>query len=154
MQGILSLEKYFSFIVLLSIWEVGTMARRRSRTLTEVELEFMHVIWAKSQVTTEDMMTALQSQGRDLADGTIRKMLSILVEKGYVSRRRSGRGFIYKPKMGKGQATTNMVVDLLKRAFSGNASLMVAALIDSSAVRGRDIKEIKRLIEEHSAKGE
>jgi predicted transcriptional regulator len=130
------------------------MARRKTRTLTEVELEFMHVIWGRGEVTTEDVMSALQKQGRDLADGTVRKMLSILVEKGYLTRRRRGRGFLYKPRMDKDQATTNMVVDLLKRAFSGRASLMVAALIDSSAVRRKDIEEIKELIASHAQKGD
>ena len=130
------------------------MARRKTRTLTEVELEFMHVVWDHGEVTTGDAMDSLRKQGRDLADGTVRKMLSILVTKGYLTRRKNGRGFIYKPKVGKGQATTNMVVDLVKRAFSGNASLMVAALIDSNAVRDRDIPEIKQLIASYAEKGD
>jgi len=113
----------------------------------------MHVIWAGGEVTTEDVMTALQKQGRNLADGTVRKMLSILVQKGYLTRRRRGRGFLYKPKMAKGRATTNMVVDLLKRAFSGKAALMVAALIDSNAVRDRDVEEIRELIASYAEKG-
>ena len=122
------------------------MARRETRTLTEVELEFMQVIWAKGAVSTEDVMGALKRQGRDLADGTVRKMFSILVRKGYLTRRRQGRCFLYKPSVGKDQATRNMVVDLLKRAFGGEAALMVAALIDSQSVREEDLDEIKRLI--------
>jgi len=36
------------------------VAPRKSRTLTQVELEFMQVIWACREVTTEDVMQALR----------------------------------------------------------------------------------------------
>ena len=122
------------------------MARRKTRTLTEVELEFMQVVWAKGQVTSEDVIEALGSRGRDLSGGTVRKMLSILVRKGYLSRSRKGHSFVYKAKVSRDQATGNMAVDLLTRAFGGRAGLMVAALLDSRAVRKCDVDEIKRVI--------
>lgn len=124
------------------------MPRRRTRTLTEVELEFMQVIWGAGEVTTEDVMEALGAQGRDLSDGSVRKMLSILLTKGYLTRRRQGRSFLYKPTVEKAQATRRMAVDLLKRAFGGRAALMVAALMESSDVRSEDIAEIRQLIDE------
>lgn len=125
------------------------MARRRSRTLTEVELEFMQVVWSAGEVSSEHVVEALRRQGRDLTGGSVRKMLSILVDKGYLTRRRTGQNFLYKAKVGREQATGRMVTDLLKRAFGGKASLMVAALMDSRAVRDGDIDEIKRLIAQH-----
>jgi len=125
------------------------LARRKSKTLTEVELEFMQVIWASGgEVTTEDVLEALRRQGRPLADGSVRKVLSILVTKGYVLRRRQGRSFLYRAKVPRDKASRSMVVDLLKRAFGGSAALMVAALLDSRQVRCGDIREIKKLIAE------
>lgn len=128
------------------------MARRKARTLTEVELEFMQIVWNRGQVTTEDLLEALRRQGRDLSDGSVRKMLSILVAKGYVSRRRRGRGFLYRAKVPKDRANRRMVRDLAKRAFGGSAALMVAALLDSRRVSGEDIRKIKRLIEEREGR--
>ena len=46
-----------------------------------------------------------------------------------------------------------MVMDLLDRAFGGSAALMVASLLDSRAVRKKDIQEIKRLIAKHEGEG-
>ena len=122
------------------------MARRKSRTLTEVELEFMQVVWNVGEVTTESVLEALASQGRHLSDGSVRKMLSILVRKGYLSRRRLGRGFLYKARVDEREATKKMVTDLLKRAFDGQAALMVATLLESRTLCKKDIEEIKRLI--------
>ena len=125
------------------------MGRRKSPTFTEVELEFMQVIWASGEVSTDDVQEVLEARGRNLSDGSIRKILSILIEKGHLTRRREGRAFLYKPKIHEGQANRKMVQDLLKRAFGGSAALMVAALFDSNPLNERDLKDIKRLIAEH-----
>ena len=124
------------------------MPRRKSRTLTEVELEFMQVVWELGEVTTEDVLEQLRRQGRKLSDGSVRKILSILVAKGYVSRRPDGRGFRYKAEVPKGRANRSMVMDILNRAFAGSPALMVAALLDSPKVSDSDLKKIKQLISE------
>ncbi len=125
------------------------MGRRKSPTFTEVELEFMQVIWAAGEVSTDHVQEVLNERGRNLSDGSIRKVLSILIEKGHLTRRREGRAFLYKPKVREGQAHRKMVQDLVKRAFGGSAGLMVAALFDSNALNERDLKDIKRLIAKH-----
>jgi predicted transcriptional regulator len=130
------------------------MPRRKAKTFTEVELEFMQVIWAAKEVSTEDVQVALQKQGRDLSDGSVRKVLSILVQKGHLTRRRQGRGFLYAPRVLEDKANQRMVRDLVKRAFGGSASLMIAALFDDRAVSKRDIAEIKRLIAEAEKEAE
>ncbi len=130
------------------------MGRRKSSTFTEVELEFMQVIWAAGEVTTDHVLEVLKGRGRNLSDGSIRKILSILVRKGHLTRRREGRAFLYKPKVHKGQAHRKMVQDLVKRAFDGSAALMVAALFDSNTLNERDLKDIKRLIAKHEKEEE
>jgi BlaI family penicillinase repressor len=132
----------------------AAVARRKSRILTEVELEFMQEIWRAGEVTTEDVMDALRRKGRKLTDGSVRKVLSILQAKGYVSRRPQGRGFAYWAEVPKAQAGRGMVMDLVKRAFGGSAAMMVAALVDSESVSDEDLAEIKRLIARREAEQE
>ena len=128
------------------------MARRTSRTLTEVELEFMQILWAHSEVTPEDIQNILLSRKRTLTGGSIRKMLAILMKKGYVKRSRKGKGFVYRAKVHQEQANRSMIQYLLNRAFGGSASLMVAALLENHPVPGEDLKKIERLIAEHKRK--
>ena len=128
------------------------MARRKSRTLTEVELEFMQVVWEKGEVTTTHVQEALRHQGRNLSDGSIRKVLSILIRKGHLTRRPQGRGFVYKATVPQGQANRRMVQDLVKRAFQGSSALMMASLFEGRAVDEGDLKQIKRLIADYEKK--
>jgi len=124
------------------------MARNKSRTPTIVELEFLQVLWAVEEITTEQVREVLRRQGRRRSDGTVRKVLSILMAKGYVSRRPEGRGFLYRAKVPRDRANRRMVEDLLQRAFGGTAALMVAALLDARTVGDKDMQAIKQLIAE------
>ncbi len=124
------------------------MARRKSRTLTEVELEFMQILWSEGRVTPEDIQNSLLKKGRSLTGGSIRKVLSILIKKGYVDRSRKGKGHEYYARVTREQANSLVMHDVLNRIFHGSASLMVAALLDTSAVPEEDMEEIKNLIAE------
>ena len=64
------------------------MPRRPTRTLTETELEFMKAIWNRGESSIEEVLEVFRSHGRNITGGTARKMLSILVRKGYISRRK------------------------------------------------------------------
>jgi len=122
------------------------MARRKSETLTVVELEFMQVVWPAGEATTETVMAALAAKGRMLSDGTVRKMLSILIRKGYATRRRHGRGFIYKAVVPQDKAMKSMVMDIRKRVFGGSSSQMVATLIDDESITREELDKIKKLV--------
>ncbi len=130
------------------------MARRKASTYTEVELEFMHVVWESGEVGTEEVQRVLRRSGRELSDGSIRKVLSILVKKGHLTRRKTGRSFLYKAKIPQKKANIKMVQDLLKRGFRGSPSLMMAALLESRTVNKRDMKRIQQLIAKYERQNE
>ena len=124
------------------------MAWRKTSTFTEVELEFMRVIWDEDEATPEQIQDTLADQGYPLTGGSIRNVLAIMVEKGYLTRKKSGKTFLYKAKVKRDKASQHMVQDLLKRAFDGSESLMVAALLKRSDLKREELDEIERLIEE------
>ncbi|MCH8121289.1 MAG: BlaI/MecI/CopY family transcriptional regulator [Planctomycetes bacterium] len=130
------------------------MARRKASTYTEVELEFMHVVWESGEVGTEEVQRVLRRSGRGLSDGSVRKVLSILVRKGHLTRRKTGRSFLYKAKIPQKKANIKMVQDLLKRGFRGSPSLMMAALLESRTVNKRDMKRIQQLIAKYERQSE
>jgi len=130
------------------------MARRKTRTLTEVELEIMRVVWEKDETTVEEIRETLQRKGRTLAPSSIRKMLSILQDKGYVTRKpTSGRAFLYRAQVKSPQAHKRILKDIMQRAFDGSASTLVAALVNADMVSGAELAAIKRLISRREREG-
>jgi len=122
------------------------MARMKSRTLTDGELEFMLVLWADSAAAPDDIQKALAERGRMVTGGTIRNILATLVGKGYVTREKRGKAYYYRAKVAEGQAKRSMVQDLLERAFGGSESHLMASLLENREMPHEEITRIKHLI--------
>ena len=125
------------------------MPRRKQRTFTEFELEIMHVLWQQEEVTVEEVRRAFEEAGRPLALPTIRTMLAILRKKGYVTRRRCGRGHVYRATVSADQARKCILKDILERAFEGSALSLVAALVNTKMVSRKELEKIRELIRKY-----
>ena len=122
------------------------MARRKSRTFTDVELEFMRIIWDQGEATSDDIHKVLIQNQRQISSGSIRNVLAIMMHKGYITRRKKGKAFLYRAKIHKNEARRTMIQDLLVNAFDGSESLVVAALLDNRDIREEELEEIRRII--------
>jgi predicted transcriptional regulator len=125
------------------------MVRRKSRTLTEVELEIMKVLWSNGEVTVDQVREALNAVSRPLALPSIRTMLSILHEKGYVTRRRDGRAHVYRAVIDAKQAERTILQDVVDRVYDGSAASFVAALLSQGVVSKNDLAKARELIAQH-----
>ena len=122
------------------------MARRKSRTLTELELEIMQVIWREGEVKVEALRKALEDAGTPLALPSVRTMLSILQNKGYVKRRRVNRGYAYREFIPAEQAEKNILKDVVDRVFDGSAANLVAALVSQGMIDKDELAEARKII--------
>ena len=107
------------------------------------------------EATVKDISDRLSRDGHPLALPSIRTMLSILQKKGYVKRRREGRGHVYRAVVSGEQARRRILRDIIERAFDGSASHLVAALVNGEMVSKRELAKARRLIEQRQkgAKG-
>lgn len=122
------------------------MARRKSPTLTEVELELMDVLWDKGPATVAEIVEALP-QAR-LAYSSVLTMMRILEQKGYVAHEKEGRAFVYRPLVDRQQAQKTVIGYLLRRFFNNSPELLVVNLLDHEEVGPKEVKRLKRMIED------
>jgi BlaI family transcriptional regulator, penicillinase repressor len=125
------------------------MARPKSRTLTELELQIMQVVWELGEVTVDRIRKRLKKDGRALALPSIRTMLGILQEKGFVTRQRDSRSYVYRATVGAEQAQKSILKDVIERVFDGSASGLVAALVTQDMVGKEDLAQARKLIQQH-----
>ena len=125
------------------------MKFKKVTTLTKVELEFMQIIWEHGKATTEDIQKALEKNGRNLTDGGIRTILSVLMRKGHLIRTKKGRSYEYYAKVQKDQAEKYLIHDILDRAFSGSIPRMVSTLFNGRDIKDEELLEVKKIIEDH-----
>ena len=77
---------------------------------------------------------------------SVRTMLGVLVEKGWLKYRRDGKRYLYRSSVSPESSRKNALRKLLGTFFDGSPGDAVAALIDMSAEK-MDDEELDRLVD-------
>jgi predicted transcriptional regulator len=115
--------------------------------LTDAELEIMHVVWELDGGTVRQVHEILNQQ-RPLAYTTVMTMMTIVEEKGHLTRRKEGRAYRYQPVRPKSQVISGMIDDFVGRVFEGSAAPLVVSLVKDKKISKKDLDEIARMIKE------
>jgi predicted transcriptional regulator len=123
------------------------MTRQKSRRLTDLELEVMHVVWELERGTVRQVHEVLAAR-RKIAYTTVMTMMNILEEKEYLKRSKQGRAYVYEPLRPKQEVLSSMVDDFVFRVFEGSAKPLVLGLLKDRKLSKREFEEIGRMIDE------
>lgn len=81
------------------------MARRKNSAtppaLAELEAEVMEEVWRHDEVTVRDVLEALNRGPKQRAYTTIMTIMARLDRKGLLTRRRVGKGDVYRPLLSR-----------------------------------------------------
>jgi BlaI family penicillinase repressor len=100
----------------------------RSREMpAPLELQCLKVLWICGEGTVSDVQRALEPR-RKLAYTTVMTLLDRLLRKGAVSRRKSGRAFVYSPAVTRESLRTIAVRDLLDNFFDSSEAALIKYL--------------------------
>ncbi len=109
----------------------------------------MQIVWQQPEVTVNDLARALARNKHPLAPPSIRTMLGILQDKGYVERRPVGRGHAYRAVISAEDGQQRILKDIINRAFNRSALDLVSALMESGMVPKKELSKVKQLIRKH-----
>lgn len=123
------------------------MPRKRTSGLTNAELRLMDVLWRIGSGTVADVSGALPKDVT-LAYSSVLTTLRILETKGYLRHRKEGRAYIYEPMVGREQARTHAVTDLLGRFFENSPGQLALNLVEGRKISAKELKRLRTLIEE------
>jgi BlaI family transcriptional regulator, penicillinase repressor len=115
--------------------------------ISEAESAVLAVLWDKGTASAEDV-TAVLAQPRGWQDSTVKTLLGRLLKKGAVHAQKDGRRFIYSPALAREEWLSRESESLLNRLYGGRVAPLVAHFSRHRKLSKRDIRELKRLIEE------
>jgi len=121
--------------------------RAPTPTLTPQELAIMKVVWDLDAATVRDVYERLR-QRRDVAYTTVMTMMKILEQKGYVTKDRADRAFVYRPARPRQQVLGGMVREFIDRVFDGASKPMLLHLVKQTRLSDKERKALLRAIEE------
>ena len=121
------------------------MPRTSSKHPTELELELLKILWRLGPSTVRQVRDEFAAV-RDLAYTTVMTMMTIMVAKGYVTRVKDGRSFVYHPVYREENASRNMLQDVIDRIFGGSTTAVMQNLLETSDLDDEELKQIRSLI--------
>ncbi|OYX45666.1 MAG: transcriptional regulator [Rhodobacterales bacterium 32-67-9] len=121
-------------------------AKKKTKFLTEVELEFMSKLWDLGAATVRDVQDAL-APARKLAYTSAATILRILEQKDFVTSTKQGKTFIYTATLSKDAYQSRSLKNLSEKLFDNAPATLVARLVDDDDLSQEALDEIRALID-------
>lgn len=115
-------------------------------SLTEAEWKIMLLLWQKSPWTMMELTHALEAE-TGWSKHTVITMLKRMAVKGTVRICEDGPVKTYFPAVSKDRVAREQTQTLLRRLFSGRASLLVNNLVEQGELDGEELRELHAILE-------
>ena len=116
---------------------------------TSGELEILDVLWRLGEPGTvrevHDALNAIKPTGYT----TVLKLMQIMAAKGLLDRDETERAHRYTPRLAQQQTQTQLLRDLVDRAFRGSAALLVQQALAAKRASPAEIAEIRELLNKY-----
>ncbi len=130
----------------MQYWTEAEMSQKKTKFLTEVELEFMSKLWDLGEATVRDVQEAL-GPARRLAYTSAATILRILEQKGFVTSTKQGKTFLYTATLSKDTYQSRSLRNLSEKLFDNTPATLVARLVDDNDLSEEALDEIRALID-------
>jgi predicted transcriptional regulator len=114
---------------------------------TAAELDLLRVIWRLGPSTVKDVHQARLREKPDLAYASVLRLMQVMHGKGLLTRDASERSHVYAAAHAQDRLQTNLLRELIQKAFAGSGKDLVLAALNEHVTAG-ERAEIRRLLEE------
>ena len=112
-------------------------------SLTDREAEIMAVLWERGTATAEQVRSQLSDESHD---STVRTLLRILEEKGFVRHQRDGRSFVYQPIVEREKVQRKTLGHIIRQFFAGSPQDLVLRLLEDKKLTKNDLESLMNQI--------
>ena len=127
------------------------MPPRQSETLTQAELRIMDVLWLKGSGTVQSILDSL-SEKPALAYNSVLTTIRVLERKGYVRHSKDGRAHMYKPLVGREEASRSEIRHLVGRFFKNSHEQLVLNILEDRGMEAGELDRLREMLERSGAK--
>ncbi len=116
---------------------------------TPSELDMLRLLWRLGPSTVKQVHEARIQERPDAAYATVLRLLQIMHSKGFLVRDERQRSHIYAAAAPQDSLQTNLLQDLIHKAFSGSGKALVMTALRGH-VTDEERAEIQRFLEENA----
>jgi predicted transcriptional regulator len=112
---------------------------------TPAELDLLQVLWPMGSGTARQVHDEILKTRPEVTYATVLRLMQIMHGKGLLTRDESERSHVYAPVHAQESLQTNLLKDLMQRAFSGSAKALVLAAL-KTGISKKEREEIEELL--------
>ena len=123
------------------------MAQSSLSGLSRRERQIMEIVYCHGRATAGEIHRELPDRP---SYSTVRTLLRVLEEKGYLAHQSDGPRYVYFPCISAEKAQRSAIEQLLRTFFNNSAASAMAALLDMSSANlsETELKRLARLIQQ------
>jgi predicted transcriptional regulator len=114
---------------------------------TAAELDLLQTLWPLGAATAKQVHQEILKERPDVTYATVLRLMQIMHTKGLLIRDESERSHVYAPAQAQDSLPTNLLKDLIQKAFSGSAKALVLAAL-RSGISKKEREEIESMLKE------
>ena len=118
--------------------------------ISNAEWRIMKIIWMEGKQTSTDLIAVL-SERFDWSKSTIKTLLLRLVEKGCLTRKKTGKAFVYSALLKQDQSLDLVVEEVKDKVCSKRIVQVLENLIQESDFTLADLNQLQQVLEEKKA---
>lgn len=118
--------------------------------ISDAELEIMKIVWGNPEEVTlfPNIMDALAERGKPCQKNTLIVLLSRLMNKGFLSAKKTGRRNEYTALISEEEYRTDQTRTFLDKIYEGSVKGLVSTLIAGDLLDSGEYEELKALLEQ------
>ena len=114
---------------------------------TDGEMEVMRILWEHGELKPAEIQELFP---RTIKNAALRSYLTILVEKGHLSRRGKGKAFYYRAKTRRESTFRSMLGDLVDTFCDGSSEALLCHLLAKEKLSPQELLELQRMARQES----
>jgi predicted transcriptional regulator len=115
---------------------------------TAGEMEVMRILWEYGELKPAEIQAHFP---HPIKNAALRSYLTILVEKGHLTRRSKGKAFYYRPKTKRESTFRAMLGDLLDIFCGGSSEALLCHLLAQENLSPEELLELYRDAQQQAA---
>jgi BlaI family penicillinase repressor len=118
---------------------------------TRAEMRLLQILWDREEGTVDDVVNAHPTKERPNYK-TTQTLLRIMEQKGFITHESRGRVFVFKPLVSRKTVDNMSVQSLVSQNFGGSAAGLLINLLETSAIKKKELDEVEEYIREYRKK--
>ena len=127
---------------------------KKRQPLSDGETELIKAVWTLDEASVPALVDALNRRRKHdpITRGTVQVLLNRVEAKGWLKRRKEGRGFLYEAAISETEGLAELASQFRTKVFDGSALHLVQSLVNARDLKAEDLDDLRALLDEAAMK--